>query len=132
LREPGLLAAARIAQATGTKLFAEVFPARIERGAGLPAVERLAYFGELMSVQLDGLKHLVLVDAKAPVSFFAYPGKKSYLVPDRCEVHELGAVTDDTVGTLEALAEAVGAGAVTNGDSPQSLRPEKPTGELTA
>src|SRR5438876_9120301 len=32
LREPGLLAAARIAKATGARLFAEVFPARIERG----------------------------------------------------------------------------------------------------
>ena len=36
----------------------------------------------------SGLKHLVLVDAKAPVSFFAYPGKTSYLVPDGCEVHD--------------------------------------------
>ena len=27
--------------------------------------------------QLDGLRHLVLVDAKAPVSFFAYPDKPS-------------------------------------------------------
>jgi len=81
LREPGLVAAARIAAATGTKLLAEVFPTRMERGAGLPAVERVAYLAELASVQLAGLKHLILVDAKAPVSFFAYPGKRSYLVP---------------------------------------------------
>src|SRR6476469_8260188 len=103
LREPGLVAAAKIAAATGTKLLAEVFPTRMERGAGLPAVERVAYLAELASVQLAGLKHLILVDAKAPVSFFAYPGKKSYLVPDGCEVHELGAFTDDAVGSLEAL-----------------------------
>ena len=32
--------------------------------------------------QLDGLEHLILVDAKSPVSFFAYPGKKSSLVSD--------------------------------------------------
>src|SRR5206468_5977597 len=78
LREPALRAAGRIAEATGAKLLAEVFPTRIERGAGLPAVERLAYLAELASVQLGGFKHLVLVDAKSPVSFFAYPGKKSY------------------------------------------------------
>ncbi|HEX8120635.1 MAG TPA: acetolactate synthase large subunit [Solirubrobacteraceae bacterium] len=131
LREPGLLAAARVAAATGAKLYAEVFPQRIERGAGLPHVERIAYLAELAGVQLDGLKHLVLVDAKAPVSFFAYPGKKSYLVPDGCEVHELATPSDDALGSLDALVEALGAG-----DAAPVLReaerPGRPTGPLTA
>ncbi len=131
LREPALLAAARVAAATGAKLFAEVFPARLERGAGLPPVERIAYLAELASVQLAGLKHLVLVDAKAPVSFFAYPGKKSYLVPDGCEVHELAAATDDALGSLQALVDALGAG-----DAPpvhqQPSVPSRPTRALTA
>jgi acetolactate synthase-1/2/3 large subunit len=131
LREPGLVVASRIAAATGAKLLAEVFPTRIERGAGLPPVERLAYLAELASVQLAGLKHLVLVDAKAPVSFFAYPGKKSYLVPDGCEVHELAAPEQDALGGLEALAEAVGADRTEPVVQPAS-RPERPTGELTA
>jgi acetolactate synthase-1/2/3 large subunit len=131
LREPALLAAARIASATGTKLLAEAFPTRLERGAGLPAVERLAYFAELASVQLEGLSHLILVDAKAPVSFFAYPGKRSYLVPKACEVHELAAPDQDVLASLEALVEALGAG----GASPalqEPSRPERPTNELTA
>ncbi|MDQ1434504.1 MAG: acetolactate synthase large subunit, partial [Actinomycetota bacterium] len=46
LRERGLIAASRIAQATGAKLLCETFPARLERGAGLPEVERLAYLAE--------------------------------------------------------------------------------------
>src|SRR2546423_8401432 len=110
LRGPGLMAAGRIAAATGAKLLAEAFPTRFERGAGLPAVERVAYLAELASVQLSGLKHLILVDAKAPVSFFAYPGKRSYLVPDRCEVIELAAPSADVLGSLQALVDAVGAG----------------------
>ena len=85
------------------------FPTRMQRGAGLPDVERIAYLPELASVQLSGLKHLVLVDAKAPVSFFAYPGKKSYLVPDGCEVHDLAPPAADVVGALDALADALGA-----------------------
>ncbi len=88
-RRRARLAAARLSATTGVQLLAEVFPTRCERGAGLPAIERLAYVPELASVQLRGLKHLVLVDAKAPVSFFAYPGRESYLVPDGSEVHEL-------------------------------------------
>jgi acetolactate synthase I/II/III large subunit len=131
LREPGLIAAARIAAATGAKLLAEAFPTRWERGMGLPAIERVAYLAELASVQLAGLKHLILVDAKAPVSFFAYPGKKSYLVPDRCDVHELAAFSDDALGSLEALAEAVGAGGVEPARQ-EPTRPERPSGPLDA
>src|SRR5262249_13629389 len=89
LREEGLVAASRVANATGARMLAETFPTRLERGAGIPAVDRLAYLAEFAMNQLDGLRHLVLVDAKAPVSFFAYPGKPSYLVPDGCEVHVL-------------------------------------------
>ena len=48
-----------------------------------------AYFGEAAAAQLDGAKHLVLAGAKSPVSFFAYPGMPSDLVPDSCEVHVL-------------------------------------------
>ncbi len=104
LREDGLRAAAAVAAATGARVLCEVFPTRLQRGAGLPVVERLAYLPELASVQLAGLKHLVLVDTKAPVSFFAYPGKKSYLVPDGCQVHELASA----VGRRGRLADGAG------------------------
>jgi acetolactate synthase-1/2/3 large subunit len=131
LRAESLLAAARIASATGTNLFAECFPTRLERGAGLPALERIAYLPELAMVQLDGLRHLVLVDAKAPVSFFAYPGKKSYLVPEGCEVHELARPSDDVLGSLQALVDAVGAAAAQPVLKSPS-RPARPSGALTA
>jgi len=131
LREPGLLAAARLAAQSGVKLYAETFPTRIERGAGLPTVERIAYLAELASVQLAGLEHLVLVDAKPPVSFFAYPGKQSYLVPDGCQVHELASGEQDAVGSLEALVEAIGASNTAPQIQPLA-RPELPAGELTA
>jgi len=131
LRESGLVAAGRIAAATGAKLLVEVFPARLERGAGLPAVERLAYIPEFASVQLDGLKHLILVDAKAPVSFFGYPGKKSYLVPDGCEVHELAAPSSDVLGSLEALVDLLGIADV-EPERQQLSAPGPPTGVLTA
>jgi len=131
LREPALLAAARIAATTRTKLLVEAFPARLERGAGLPPVERIAYFAELASVQLGGLRHLILVDAKAPVSFFAYPGKKSDLVPEGCHVHELAAPDQDVLASLEALVDALDAGASAPALQAPS-RPERPSGELTA
>ena len=131
LRAPALMALARIAAKTGVQLFAEVFPTRMERGAGLPPVERLAYMAELASVQLSGLEHLILVDAKAPVSFFAYPGKKSYLVPDGCLLHTLASFTQDVQGSLEKLSSAVGADQATPMlQAPK--RPGRPRGKFTA
>ncbi|MDA8293516.1 MAG: acetolactate synthase large subunit [Actinomycetota bacterium] len=101
--------AAAIATATGAKLLAETFPARLERGAGRPPVERLGYLAEFTAMQLDGIAHLVLVDAASPVSFFAYPGKPSDLVPEGCQVHTVAGPGDDVDGALEALAYLVGA-----------------------
>lgn len=131
LREPGLLAAARLAARFGVKLYAEVFPTRFERGAGLPHAERIAYLAEMASVQLAGLDNLVLVDAKAPVSFFAYPGKKSYLVPEGCTVHELATPAQDAVASLERLCRATGA-ADTAPALQAAQRPGRPRGKLTA
>ena len=81
LRAEGLQAASRVAVTAGALLLSETFPANLERGAGIPAVDRLAYLAEMAQAQLDGVRHLVLVDAKSPVSFFAYPDKASDLVP---------------------------------------------------
>jgi acetolactate synthase-1/2/3 large subunit len=130
LRHEALLAAARVAAGSGTQLLGEVFPARVQRGAGMPSVERLAYIPELCAVQLAGLSHLVLVDAKRPVSFFAYPGRNSDLVPDGCQVHELCAEDEDALGALAALADALGA-ASSQAPLQQPLTPPEPSGALT-
>jgi acetolactate synthase-1/2/3 large subunit len=131
LREPALMAAARIAAHSGVTLFAETFPTRIERGAGLPPIERIAYLAELATLQLSEFDHLVLVDAKAPVSFFGYPGKPSYLVPDNCTAHTLSTPEQDAAASLNKLAEALGAA----GAEPRLQaegRPGLPKGKLTA
>ena len=143
VREKGLVAARRVSQVTGAKLLCETFPSNLERGAGLPSVERLGYLAELAIGQLQGLRHLVLVDAASPVSFFAYPNLPGYLVPDGCELHVLAGASDDASGALEALAEALGATArgggfgVTDaaggsgGENMQAAqRPERPSGAL--
>ncbi|HEV3134975.1 MAG TPA: acetolactate synthase large subunit [Acidimicrobiia bacterium] len=126
--ERGLVAASRVANATGAKLLGETFPARLQRGAGRPPLERLGYLAEFMTAQLAGLRHLVLVDAKEPVSFFAYPEKPSYLVPDGCDVYVFAAGVDDAVGALEHLADVVGGADPT---IQPAQRPERPSGELT-
>ena len=129
-REGPLRNAARITEATGSKLLAETFPTRLERGAGIPSVERLAYLAEFAQAQLGGLEHLVLVDTARPVSFFAYPDIASDLVPEGCTVHVLAAPDEDAPAALAALAEALDAPA----DPPVAAghRPDRPSGSLTA
>ncbi|MGH2929553.1 MAG: acetolactate synthase large subunit, partial [Solirubrobacteraceae bacterium] len=106
-------------------------PARVERGAGLPAVERLAYWPELASAQLAGVEHLVLAGASAPVSFFGYQGRESVLTGAGCSLHELAAPELDVELCLEALAEALGA-ADASPALQQRSSPPAPTGPLTA
>ena len=131
MRAEPLADAGRIIATTGAKLLSEVFPACVERGAGVVAAERLGYLAEFAQAQLDGLSHLILVDAASPVSFFAYPDKASDLVPEGCSVHTLAAPGSDVVSALAALAEAVGAG---DAEAPvaAAFRPDRPTGELDA
>jgi len=130
LRERGLRAASRIAASTGAKIIGETFPARLERGAGIPPLDRLGYLAEFAVAQLEGTRHLVVVDSKPPVSFFAYPDKPSSLVPDGCEVHVLADGPDDSVDALERVADAVGAGATDPVLQPAG-RPDRPTGPIS-
>jgi acetolactate synthase-1/2/3 large subunit len=128
-RSAGLTATARIAAATGARCYCETFPTRLERGAGVPAVDRIAYFAETVVAQLDGAKHLVLAGAASPVSFFAYPGKPSDLVPEGCGVHVL-AEHNGAAEALTALADEVAPGTAAAVAAPS--RPQLPTGALTA
>jgi acetolactate synthase-1/2/3 large subunit len=119
-----------VAATSGALLLGETFPANLERGAGIPAVDRLAYLAEMAQAQLDGVRHLVLVDAKSPVSFFAYPEKASDLVPPGCTVHTLVRPGEDAAGALAALAEAMGAPADAGVPAPAG-RPDRPSGAVT-
>ena len=73
----------------------------------MPGVDRLAYLAELAEAQLAGVSHLILAGARAPVSFFAYPGRASDLVPADCSVTVLADSDQDVEMALEALAGQV-------------------------
>ncbi len=131
LRKPALMEAARVCEKSGALFLSETFPTRLERGPGLPEPARLPYLAEFAMAQLDGLKHLILVGTKSPVSFFAYPNKPSDLVPEGCTVHTLATISDDGVTALANLADALGAPREVKGLQ-AAARPGRPTGGLTA
>ncbi len=121
LRAPALRAAGRIAAATGCALIHETFFARIERGAGLPAIERLPYFPEQGAARLASVAQLVLAGAREPVAFFGYRDHPSGLCGEATRVTTLAEVGDDAVAALEALAERVKAPARVTSPTPERV-----------
>lgn len=132
LRGRGLAAAERIAARTGARLVAEMFNARMERGAGRPVVPKVPYVVEQALAFLADVDVLILVGARIPVAFFGYPNKPSRLHRPDCELVEMAGPDEDLVGALEALEEAVGARSE-RPVTPVAALPEEPSdGRLTA
>lgn len=104
-----LLAGAKIAAKTGAKLLAPFTFDRMERGAGRPAVERIAYVTEQAVEQLREFRQIILVGAPAPVSFFGSPFRPSRLAPDDCVIISLAGPDEDCSGALDRLVAALGA-----------------------
>ena len=129
LRQRGLDAAGRIAAKSGARLTCDTFTARLERGAGRVALERIPYFAEQIVDFLKETELLILVGTRPPVSFFAYPGKPSWCTPEGCRILYLSQPHEDCVAALEALADAIGAPPQPAGRAALK-RPDLPKGPL--
>lgn len=109
LGERGLAAAERVARASGASVVATPQVRRIARGRGRPAMNRVPYALEPALKVFEGMRNIVLVGARPPVQFFAYPGKPSVVYPPESELHTLAAMDEDQAGALETLADALSA-----------------------
>ncbi|HYZ32338.1 MAG TPA: acetolactate synthase large subunit [Crenalkalicoccus sp.] len=99
----------RIAAATGARLMAEGSNARIARGRGRLPLERVPYPAPQAIEALAWVEQLILVNAKAPIGFFAYPDTPSRHYPEGAGVHLLSRFEQDAEAALAALAEELGA-----------------------
>jgi acetolactate synthase-1/2/3 large subunit len=104
LREHNLRRLGAIAEAHDTTLMCSTFPARLARGAGRVPVQRLPYFAEQAVEALAPFERIVLIGAPAPVSFFAYPDKESWLTPEHCELVTFAEAGEDIDTAIEDLA----------------------------
>ena len=130
LLRDGLQAAGRIVAKSGARMAHDYFAARVSRGAGLPPIERIPYFAEDIVESFKGLEQLILVGASPPVTFFAYPGKPSWVTPEGCEIITLSHPHEDGVAALNAVAEAIGAPKASA--VARLERSDLPQGELTS
>jgi acetolactate synthase-1/2/3 large subunit len=131
LRGRALEWAGRIAAKTGCELLCEYNNARMERGAGRAMVKQLPFAVDAALAMLKDVRELLLVGAKSPVSFFAYPGKPSVLVPEGCKVTKVAGAEADLEQALEALADALDARRTQPRVNAASHEAALPTGAVT-
>jgi len=131
LGERGLKAASRIAAGSGCALLCETFPARLERGAGMPALARLPYFPEQAIDALSKFETIVLAGAADPVAFFGYPKMPSRLLPPGRTAGILATPEQDAGAALEALAD-MGSAPYSAGSGAAARAAPVPTGPLNA
>jgi acetolactate synthase-1/2/3 large subunit len=93
-------------------------------------MERIPYFAEQIVEFLSGMEQIVLVGAPPPVTFFAYPGKPSWVTPEGCDLIYLAHPHEDAVGALAAVADALGA--AKQGQPVKLVRPDPADGALTS
>jgi acetolactate synthase I/II/III large subunit len=127
----GLAAAGLVAAATGAKLLAPYPITRLERGVGVPSVERVQYVLEQAVEQLSEFRQLILVGAPTPVAYFASPGKNAVLTSAECEIHTLASPGENYVGALEALATALSLRGTHSSTNENPERPSVPSGGIT-
>ncbi len=108
LRADALALAQGIVDATGARMLGQTSNARIERGAGRAVIEKVPYPVDQAIAALAGVQNLILIGAKEPVGFFAYPGKPGRMYPDDCSVHILARPEQDGRAALIRLAAALG------------------------
>ena len=130
LSEKCVLLADQIAQATGARVYADTLNRKLSRGQGRARIERLGYFAEQATEQINDAAQLIMVGTKAPVGFFAYPGKASEFYPEGSTLHTLAEFSEDPQDALQKLVDELDAGH----HKPRRIALAKPglaTGELT-
>jgi acetolactate synthase I/II/III large subunit len=128
-RGAALEKAGRVAAATGARLGSQFFTARIERGAGRVPIARIPYAVPQAMAFLKDFRHIVTVETREPVAFFAYPDKPSLLKAEGTSVHTLVEADEDSELAFDLLLQALGAAGTAPLVQPRIETPV-PTGAL--
>jgi acetolactate synthase-1/2/3 large subunit len=100
----------------------------MDRGSSVASPERLIYVSEFALDQLKDCDAVILLGAREPVGFFAYPNVPSRLASESADIIDVAPPGSDVGAALQLLVEALRAPdlSLEHGE-----RPLAPTGELT-
>lgn len=110
LRAEAQVHAGRIQAKTGCRIMVESINGLHQRGAGRLPLSRVPYPAGPAIETLADVAHLVLIGARAPIGFFAYPNMPSKHYPETAAVYTLARVEQDAVLALAMLADELGCG----------------------
>lgn len=134
LRKKGLGIASKIQKKTGCAIFTETFPGYIERGGGLPYVEKIPYFPEEAKRLLENYELFVIAGTKEPVTFFGYEDIDSYLLTRNQKKLYLCNENQDPCYALECLDQILGVfkkNSIKKQKKTKNLKSNMPKGKLT-
>jgi len=121
LHGEGLDRAGRVALATGATLFSPYASARVQRGHGLPALNQIPFAIDLAVQTLAEFEQIILIGAKEPVAFFAYPGKPSKIIPESADLLPVALPTENIVAALDDICAGLNAGFERNDVKPSDI-----------
>ncbi len=131
LTEENLRKAGQISAKTGCTLLSEWSNARLERGAGRVFVGKVPYPIDAALKVLEPFKRIVLIGARAPIGFFAYPGKPAELTRPDAEILTLASAAADLGSALDALVRATDASGTAPAHVADAALPDRPDGPIT-
>ena len=126
LTEENLETAGRIAAKSGCKILSEWSNSRLERGTGRVYVGRVPYPIDIALQVLEPFKRIVLVGARAPIGFFAYPDKPAILTREGAEIITLADSGADLSSALTALCSTKQATDTPPAHVVKAAMPERP------
>ena len=109
LEENNLMLAAKIAAKYNCPIMTDFFNAKLERGAGRVKPTRIPYNVDRAISLLKDFDTIILIGAREPVAFFAYPNKPSILTNTNTKFIYFANIDDNITEGLENLCDYVSA-----------------------
>ncbi len=114
--------ARRIADHLGGRVYAEVFPALMERGRHVPFIPKLPYFPDQARTLIGKPSMVILVGAQEPIAYFAEEHRRPQLIEDQTPVVALVLPGAPAEATLANWAQSLGVADTEHGDGAMGRR----------
>ena len=108
LEEKNLIKLAKVADKIGCPMKTDWFNARLDKGAGRVNSVRIPYVVDKAVEVLKDFDSIIIIGARRPVAFFAYPNKPGVLTQETTKFIELASLSDDITSVINELSDKVG------------------------
>jgi acetolactate synthase-1/2/3 large subunit len=106
------------------------FNARLDKGAGRINSVRIPYVVDNAVEVLKSFDTIIIIGARRPVAFFAYPNKPGILTQDSTKFVELASLSDDITDLIEKLSDKIGVSNKVPSTMSELKIPEIPKGPI--